>query len=180
VFAESEQWRVFQERQDAILCLRPAKNRGLPIPLMHMAFCNFMRCFHEPLADEEYLTMANKLCDVMPSAFNSEDERLKAFEEIFYSDASLRQHREYSLLAKPSTVRESGGRVDVAKSIDFGKSHLVLLLQEFKNEIGNPYMQSCRTYEVLCGDEKNQPLLEFGNPAFLLCVLGKSRNVDPE
>jgi hypothetical protein len=138
---------------------------------MHTAFCSFLRYFHEPFPDEEYLTMANKLCEVMPSAFDSEHHRLVAFEEIFYSDADLRQHIES---AKISTATESGGRVD------FGNGHLVLLLQEFKNEIGDPYMQSCRTYEVLCGEEKNRHLLEFGNPAFLLCVLGKSRNVDPE
>jgi hypothetical protein len=144
---------------------------------MHTAFCNFIRYFHEPLADEEYLIMANKFCEVMPSAFDSERQRLDAFEEIFYSDAELRQHIEFSLSAKPSTAAESGSRV---KTIDYGKGHLVLLLQEFEKEIGDPYMQSCRAYEVLCGEAKNQRLLEFGNPAFLLCVLGKSRKFDPE
>ena len=33
-------------------------------------------------------------------------------------------------------------------------------------------MQICRSYEVLCGDPKFEHLVRFGNPMFLLCVLG--------
>jgi hypothetical protein len=162
------------------------KKRGLPIPLMHPAFCDFTRQFHEPLLDDDtavYLNMANKLCEAMPSAFDSESDRLAAFEEIFIlPDIGLFQHLEFPLSAKVSTAMESGARLDVAKSIPFKEGHLLLLLlKEFEGEtLGDVYMQICRAYEVLCGETRNAPLLKFGNPVFLLCVLGRYQNVDPE
>ncbi|PVG00171.1 hypothetical protein CPB86DRAFT_755649 [Serendipita vermifera] len=176
-FADSKEWRELQQRSDAILCLRPADKRGLPIPLMHTAFCKFIRHFHEPLLDghtSEYLSIADKLCQVMPSAFDSENARQAAFEEIFSSfDDDLRSRKELPLEAKPSTVVESTGKVDMAKTIGCKEGELVVLLGEFKAEsTGDAYMQVCRSYEVLCGAAKNTHLLKFGYPMFLLCVLG--------
>jgi hypothetical protein len=138
---------------------------------MHAAFCNFAHYFHEPLLDEhttEYLKMADRLCEVMPSAFDSERHRLDVFERIFYlPDAVLRQHIEFSLSAEVSTAK-------VAKIIDCEGGSLVLLLEEFKMEsTGDVYMQICRSYEVLCGEANNERLLKFGNPVFLLCVFGR-------
>ncbi|PVF98029.1 hypothetical protein CPB86DRAFT_391033 [Serendipita vermifera] len=174
-FADYKKWRIHQEKDNAILCLRPADKRGLPIPLMHPAFCTFTRHFHEPLLDRhtpKYITMADKLCKVMPSAFNSEPARRDAFEAIFQSfDETLEQHIEYSLSAPGSTkIQESSGRPDVAKTIFQGR--LVLILQEFKLEEGDAYMQICRSFEVLSDQPKFKSLLKFGNPMFLLCVLG--------
>ncbi|CAG8744996.1 5850_t:CDS:2, partial [Acaulospora colombiana] len=66
----------------------------------------------------KYLSIANKLCQAMPSAFDSEAHRRKVFEEIFSSlDEKLRPRQEFSLEAKPSTVLESAGQVDMAKTI---------------------------------------------------------------
>jgi hypothetical protein len=161
------------------------KKRGLPISLMHAAFCTFTRQFHEPLLDEGtalYLNMANKLCEVMPSAFDSDRHRRDAFEDIFcLPDVGMTQHIELSLSAQVSTATESGARLNVAKSIPFEGGHLLYLLEEFKVEpLGDVYMQICRAYEVLCGEAKNERLSKFGNPAFLLCVLGRYQNVNPE
>lgn len=176
-FADHEQWPVYQQRPDAILCLRPADKKGLPIPLMHVAFCNFTRHFHEPILDEhtpKYLTMADKLCQTMPSAFESEGDRRDAFKSIFLSlGKDLRQNTEFSLSVKVSAAEESGTRPDVANTIGHEGGHLVLLLGEFEVEsTGDIYMQTCRSYEVLCEEPKNERLLRFGNPVFLLCVLG--------
>ncbi|PVG00116.1 hypothetical protein CPB86DRAFT_782982 [Serendipita vermifera] len=154
-----------------------SRQKGLPIHLMHAAFCNFTRHFHEPPLDEnttKYLTIANELCQVMPSAFDSENARRETFERYFAPiDKDLKPHIEFFLSPKVSTVTESGGRVDVAKTIDYKGGHLTVLLEEFKVEsTGDAYMQICRSYEVLCEEEKNKHLLKFGNPMFLLCVLG--------
>jgi hypothetical protein len=174
-FADYKQWRIYQEKPNAILCLRPADKKGLPLPLMHPAFCTFTRHFYEPLLDEhtpKYLTMADKLCKKMPSAFSSEPDRRDVFEDIFQQlDETLEPHIEYSLSGSTSTsIRESGGRPDIAKTIL--KGHLVLMLQEFKLEEGDVYMQICRAFEVLSEQAKFKHLLKFGNPVFLLCVLG--------
>ena len=153
---------------------------------MHKVFCDFTRHFHEPALDEhtaDYLLMADKLCEEMPSAFDSEEARRKAFETIFNSlDEDLTQHLEYHLSANISNskVRESGARPDVAKTIQYKGGTLVLMLEEFKNEDGDTYMQICRRYEVLCGNPNVEPLVEFGNPVFLLCVLGMSRPFIPD
>ncbi|PVG00641.1 hypothetical protein CPB86DRAFT_729011 [Serendipita vermifera] len=180
-FANSRTWRVYQQRSDAILCLRPADKRGLPMPLMHTAFCKFTHHFHEPPLDEhtpKYLSIADKLCQAMPSAFDSESDRRRDFEKIFVAlDEKLEQHIEFFLSKKASTAKESTGYVDVAKTIDEGGS-VVVLFEEFKVEsTGDAYMQICRSYEVLCAETKTEPLLKFGYPAFLLCVLGMYRNV---
>jgi len=48
-----------------------------------------------------YLTMASKLCQTMPSTFNSEVQRRIAFEDIFQSlDKGLMQLLEYPLSAQ--------------------------------------------------------------------------------
>jgi len=177
-FADSNIWGVYQEQPDAILCLRPARQNGWPIPLMHKAFCDFTRHFHEPCLDEDvadYLIMAGKLCQAMPSAFNTEGDRRDTFERIFLSlDKRLTQHIEYPLSGQVSSaqVKESGARPDVAKTISYEGGALVLMLEVFKNEVGDTYMQICRAYEVLCGDPKVERLVKFGNPVFLLCVIG--------
>ena len=151
---------------------------------MNTAFCDFARLFHDPLLDEhtpEYLNMASKLCGDMPSAFKNEHHRRKHFEKIFLSlDPELNTPVEHTISPEDSTatdseVMDSGARANAVKAIDFQGGSLVLLLQEFKVEsTGDVYMQICREYEVLCGEEKNECLLEFGNPVFLLCILGKS------
>jgi hypothetical protein len=150
---------------------------------MHAAFRVFTRQFHEPLLDEDtalYLNMANRLCEAMPAAFDSERHRRDAFEEIFcLPGVGLTQHTESSLSV--STPTESGAGLDVAKTIPVEGGHLLLLLEGFRGEpLGDGYMQICRAYEVLCGEAKNKRLLKFGNPAFLLCVLGRYQIVDPE
>jgi hypothetical protein len=152
---------------------------------MHEAFRVFTRQFHEPLLDEHtalYLNMANRLCETMPSAFDSEGHRRDAFEEIFsLPDVRLTQHMESSLSANVSTATGTGTGLDVAKTIPVEGGHLLLLLEGFRGEpLGDGYMQICRAYEVLCGEAKNKRFVKFGNPAFLLCVLGRYQNVDPE
>ena len=85
-FADNRIWQVYQAKDDAILCLRPADKRGLPIALMHKTFCDFTHHFRQPSLDEHiatYLPMADKLCQTMPSAFDSEVARQDAFESIF-------------------------------------------------------------------------------------------------
>jgi hypothetical protein len=150
---------------------------------MHAAFLYFTRHFHEPLLDEHtsrYVSIADKLCEEMPSSFDSENDRRASFKKFFGSlDVG---HIELFLSAKVSTAEESVARFNVAKTIvDCEGDHLVLLLEEFKLEsTEDVYMQICRSYEVLCGEEKNERLLKFGYPVFLLCVLGRYRNVDPE
>lgn len=172
-FADSNIWGVYQEKANPILCLRPAAKRGLPIPLMHKAFCDFARDFRQPCLDEqteEYLAVANKLCQEMPSAFKTELARRKAFEKIFVSlDNSLIPIPEYSISEDVSdlNVKESG-----AKLIWHGMGTLVLMLEEFKNADGDAYMQICRVYEDLCADPEVKRLVEFGNPVFLLCIHG--------
>jgi hypothetical protein len=180
-FAVSSVWRVYQEKADAILCRRPADRRGWPVPLMHMAFCDFYRHFHEPCLDKrivKYLVMADKLCQIMPSSFSSEPARRDAFERIFRSlDEGLTPHVECHLSVDNSfsRVREPGGRSDMAKTIPYKRGALVLMLEEFKNEAGDAYMQICRAYEILCGDPKVEHLVKCGNPVFLLCVIGMCR-----
>ncbi|KAG8769426.1 hypothetical protein FRC15_004593, partial [Serendipita sp. 397] len=128
--------------------------RGLPISLMHAAFCHFTHHFHDPTMDEhtpKYLNMAEDLCREMPSAFDNEADRRRAFEKIFVPlDEKLDQHIEFSLEAKVSTAKETGGGPDVAKTVKYNGGNLVLLLEEFKMESdGDVYMQICRAYEVL-------------------------------
>jgi hypothetical protein len=152
---------------------------------MHAAFRVFTRQFHEPLLDEDtalYLNMANRLCETMPSAFDSEGHRRDAFEDIFnLPDVGLTPHKEFPLSAKPSTATESGARLDMAKSLPFGRGLLLPLLEEFKGELtGDVYMQICRAFEIWCAQATNTRLLKFGNPAFLLCILGRYQIVDPE
>ena len=43
------------------------------------------------------------------------------------------------------------------------------MLEEFEFEDRDVY---CRAYEVLCRGAKFEHLMKFGNPMFLLCVLG--------
>jgi hypothetical protein len=177
-FVKNQAWKRYQQRDDAILCLRPGDRRGWPIPLLHKSFCDFTRHFLEPNLNTnttKYLVMAGKLCDSMPSAFDSQVHRRDAFEAIFHSlDQSLMRHDEYHLSASPSdsTVKQSGGRPNVVRPIPWKGAGLVLLLEEFKNEVGDSYMQICRSYEVLCEDPKAEQLVKFGNPMFLLCVQG--------
>ena len=119
--------------------------------------------------------MADRLCTEMPSTFNDETDRQGAFESIFRSlDKNLTAHREYHAprIGTSSTVKESGAKQDVTKSIPWNGGSLVLMLEEFKNEGGNAYMQVSRSYEVLCGSPAVNPLVEFGNPMFLLCIMG--------
>ena len=141
-FAASNMWRVHQAKADAILYLRPVAQQGLPIPLLHRVFCNFTRYFHEPCLDErsaDYLVMAQRLCQEMPSAFNSEVARRRAFETIFRSlDKDLTQHREYLLSTKVSIATVTG--LDVAKIIQYGGGRLVVMLEEFGHECGDIYI----------------------------------------
>lgn len=184
-FADSKIWNVYQGKADAILCLRPADKKGLEIPLMHKAFCDFIRDFHEPCLDAQtakYLTLANDLCQVMPSAFPSELARRNAFEDIFVSlDKDLVSHVELPLPATVSAlnVNESGAGPDVAKMIQYAGRSVVLMLEEFKNDEGDAYMQICRAYEVLCAGPMGERLVKFGNPVFLLCILGMYQMVIP-
>lgn len=154
------------------------------MPLMHKAFCDFTRYLHEPCLDEhtpEYIIMADKLCGEMPSAFDSDIARRDAFEAIFLSlDRDLRPHLGYHLSAGGSISHseESDPEPDVVKTIK-GRGSLVLMLEVFKNEGGDAYMQICRAYEVLCEDPKVEPLLKFGNPVFLLCIIGMHQTFIP-
>ena len=136
-FADSKIWDAWQDRDNAILCLRPAERRGWLIPLMHKAFCDFTRHFHEPHLNQdtaEYLSMADTLCATMPSAFNSEVARRDAFEKVFSSlDKSLTTHTEHQYSAPSiSKVKEPDSRPDVAKCISYNGGSLLLMLEEFK------------------------------------------------
>ena len=121
--------------------------------------------------------MAGALCNEMPSAFDSETltARRDAFEAIFHPfSEGLTRHCEYRISANDTTsmVEETGAGAGVARSIPWKGGALVLMLEEFKNEVGDSYMQICHSYEVLSGDFKVKLLVEFGNPMFLLCILG--------
>jgi len=89
-------------------------------------------------------------------------------------DPNLMQNLEYYLPANSTvlSVRASGAQPDVAKIISYEGGSLVLMLEEFKNEYGDIYMQICWVYEVLCENPKVECLVQFGNPVFLLCILG--------
>lgn len=177
-FADHNKWRIYQELPQAILCLRPADKRGLPITLMHRAFCDFYSDFHDPPLDKhthKYISIASKLCEKMPGAFDSARERQDAFEAIFaplYRDLGLEKRSEFSIQPKFSSAKESSA--SVAKGINTKEGgDLILLLEVFKLEpTEDVYMEVCRTFEVYVEDKKNTSLLKFGTPMFLLCILG--------
>ena len=51
-YAHHKTWRVWQEKDTAILNLRPPTNQGLPIEILHPAFASFLHDVRSMRPDE--------------------------------------------------------------------------------------------------------------------------------
>jgi hypothetical protein len=172
--AFGKDWTEAQNGPNAILCLRPPENQGLPLVTLHEAFLFFVNESKEPLPTTEVdaLKAAVRLCTAMAKHYNSEAERRDAYNSALHPFISRESWLpEMGFGEKPGMT----GRLDGAL---MGYS----LLREDQGEVGSkgdPYMKIACGFQafVMWKQSQNSVHGKPGVAKFLLVVSGASTGV---
>jgi hypothetical protein len=175
VYARPSTWSKWQEKETAILCLRPGKKRGLPLSVLHDVFRQFQLEVAKPLSTTpppaDALEAAFLLCETMGDHFADETKRGCAFENCIKKLLSLEWRHEHRII--PSSEGCSA-------SIDgcYMDGGVLCIIREDKIEAGeahDAYMQAARGFQMYVSQlrDNGSPLLERGAPTFILLLIGK-------
>lgn len=166
-------WATWQEKEDAILCLRPPNKRSLPLHVLHDVFRTYRLQVRQPLPQIEeaapFLRVAFNLSATMGQAFREEKDRSYAFDSCF---GDLRSPFDWSpqhVISAHSELREGGADTALVKN------GVWVVIREDKVEVGDghdAYMQACRAYQIHTASDKAKALAGHGLPVFLLTVQG--------
>ena len=173
-YAEQTTWCVWQDKDTAILNLRPPTNEGLPIETLHPAFATFVHdiksiCPDEWVREDELNKVSISLCQVMGRSFMDETARRAKLTEQLHSlglGLQVEFHIEQTLPLETHSVRP-----DLSLSV----RDTTVLLGEVKSEFetGDPYMQVSRSYQALVNHLANKNRASDGVPCILLVVCGQ-------
>ena len=173
-YAHHKTWRVWQEKDTAILNLRPPTNQGLPIEILHPAVASFLDDVRSMAPDEwaqgdDVNQVSMALCEVMACGFEDEQTRRTnltaqlhclglGLQDDFYIERTLPLEN-HSI--RPALYISAPGRT--------------ILLGEIKSEFdtGDPYMQVSRSYQALVHHLKNKNQASDGVPCILLADCGQ-------
>lgn len=166
-------WVEGQAKTFPMLCMRPARCRGLPILLLHPIFARYRWLSKKTLPNtaeaKVSLRVAGELCNTMVDHFESEDDRRRAF---FRATKPL-----FSLWTTTKEHKSQGVGMFTRTDMAILTNETTIALIEIKNHKsgGEVYLQACRRYEIRTEElvDENPTFLERGAPAFLLCLNGE-------
>jgi len=176
LYAQHAVWGEWQQKETAILCLRPSGKQGLALSLLHDIFRHFQLQARTPISSNgphaaAAMCAAYNLCQQMGDSFINEEARTEAFESCVKSlfPESVWHHQH--LMEAESEGHF--GYFDASYSI----GGILRIIREDNIEPGDggdSYMQSARDYQLYISNlrEKKDPFLMHGAPTFLLCVFG--------
>ncbi|KAG8994887.1 hypothetical protein FRB94_009602 [Tulasnella sp. JGI-2019a] len=169
-YARASVWKEWQSKEQAILCLRPPRQHGLPLPILHDAFREFRLRVNNPVPQTTegalFLEAAFSLSGVMGFNFKNANQRSRAFEECVepvFPNWSPRYCASASAeLYGDAWPNEKG---------------VLAVIREGKTELGegnDAHMKASRAYQVYVTShgDKQSPLLDHGAPTFLLNIQG--------
>lgn len=176
-YGKVETWSKWQQKETAILNLRPANNQGLPLSTLHPVFAQFraslVREVHNKGDMSEAFYVAYHLCVSMADAYEDEKGRRDAFEEDVkpYLGAKLSFRHEFYI--EPGLNERHASTADLL--ICWQETPIAEI--EYKRDLGDggdALVQGSRVYQSwvnhLCG--KDSPILAHGAPLILLSVMG--------
>ena len=173
-FAYCNTWRVWQEKDKAILNLRPPTNQGLPIEVLHPAFASFLHDVRSMPPDmwtleSDINQVSLALCKTMAYDFENDNARRTQFRNQL---RKLGLELEIEFHIEPTLPLEThAARPDLRLS----SGQTTVLLGEVKGEFetGDPYMQVSRSYQALVHHLESQGRESDGVPCILLVVCGQ-------
>ena len=173
-YAEQTTWRVWQDKDTAILNLRPPTNEGLPIETLHPAFATFVHDIKSIRPDEwvqenDINKVSLALCQIMGHSFTDETARRTELTKQLHSlglGLQVECHIERTLPLETHSVRPG---------LSLSVRDTTVLLGEVKSEFetGDPYMQVSRSYQALVHHLENKKRASDGVPCILLVVCGQ-------
>lgn len=173
-YAEQTTWRIWQNKDTAILNLRPPTNEGLPIETLHPAFATFVHDvksipLDEWVPEDDINKVSLALCQVMGHGFMDETPRRTELTKQLRS-LGLGLQDEFHIERTPPLETHSV-RPDLCLSV----RDTAVLLGEVKSEFetGDPYMQVSRSYQALVHHLENKKRASDGVPCILLVVCGR-------
>ena len=185
-YAHHKTWRVWQNKDTAILNLRPPTNEGLPIEILHPAFASFVYDVKSIPPDEwavedniNRVSMA--LCQAMACDFESEGEhesertrRTELTMQLRSLGLGLLQVEFY--IERTLPLETHGVQPDLYLSVRGNTVLLGEIRSEF--ETGDPYMHASRSYQALVHHMEDQKRASDGVPCILLVVCGQRQQLD--
>jgi len=174
-YAYHSVWSEWQEKDTAILCLRPTDKQGLSLTVLHDVFRQFQLQARTSISNETYgvhaMQSALRLCEQMGDAFSEEEapSRTMVFDSCVSSLFS-RYHVPHEMQTPSS---DNPGFLNDSYSIN----GILCIIREDKKEPGDggdAYMQIARDFQLYISHllKKQDPILEDGAPTFLLCISG--------
>jgi len=173
-YAHHKTWRVWQEKDTAILNLRPPTNHGLPIEILHPAFASFLHDIRTMPPDqwapgEDVNQVSLALCEAMACSFeDAQARRAKLVEQLRRLGLGLQVdfHIGQTLPLEIHNTRPG---------LYISALGTTILLGEIKSEFetGDPYMQVSRSYQALVHHLEDQNRASDGVPCILLVVCGQ-------
>ncbi|KAG9029951.1 hypothetical protein FRB95_004704 [Tulasnella sp. JGI-2019a] len=170
-YARASVWKEWQTKEQAILCLRPPRQLGLPLSVLHDVFRKFQLQVDDPLSQTNkgasFLEAAYSLCNAMGFNFRDVNQRSQAFEQSVQPILKY-WSPEYPVSASAELY---GDQVYTWPR----QEGVLTVIREGKTELGeghDAYMKASRAYQVYVTSlrEKKSPLLDQGAPTFLLAI----------
>ena len=173
-YAHPKTWSLWQEKDTAILNLRPPKNEGLPIEVLHPAFATFVHDIktmqpNEWTAEVDTNKVSITLCNEMAKDFpNEPDRRTVLTDQLNRLQLALRV--EYHI-QKTLPMEAHSVRPDIGLQV----GDMTVLLGVVKGEVGttgDAYMHVSRSYQALVNNLEGKGKASAGVPCILLVVHG--------
>jgi len=176
LYAQHPVWGEWQQKETAILCLRPSDKQGLSLSVLHDIFRQFQVHARTSISSDgphaaAAIRAAFCLCEQMGDSFVNEKARTKAFDSCVKSlfPESVWHHQRLMEAETESYF----GYFDAS----YWSEGILRIVREDKIEPGDggdSYMQTARDYQLYISSlrEKRDPFLMQGAPTFLLCVFG--------
>ncbi|KAG8942215.1 hypothetical protein FRC03_003504, partial [Tulasnella sp. 419] len=174
-YAKNSVWCIWQEKADAIQCLRPPHREGLPLCILDEVFRQFRLQVAEefPATNEAAAAIesAHKLCCEMGNSFENEKARQKSFDQCIDSLFGTKDWRQQYTI--DSKNEKCTAIVDRCLFVN----DMLCIIREAKVDIGlgnDVYMQVSRDFQMYISylHEERSTLLKYGAPTFLVCVFG--------
>ncbi|KAG8948555.1 hypothetical protein FRC03_000684, partial [Tulasnella sp. 419] len=174
-YANKSIWPIWQEKHNAIQCLRPTHREGLPLRILDDVFRQFRLQVAEelPATNEAAAAIesAYKLCYQMGNSFKDEKARQKSFDQCIDSLFGTKDWRRQYTIDSENEMRTA-----IVNCCLF-VNDVLCIIREDKVDIGlgnDVYMQVSRDFQMYISylREERSALLKYGAPTFLVCVFG--------
>ncbi|PVG02114.1 hypothetical protein CPB86DRAFT_822985, partial [Serendipita vermifera] len=167
-YANTSHWHYWQDQKTAVFNLRPKKNQGLPLCILHPVFARFVSNYGNSLPNDSRVAIfdyvAHTLCSSMSEKFTDDTQRTARFLDDI--EPLLSGFETQVSIVSNHRLDASSSQADVALD--------GIILGQIKHEAssGDPYMHISRCYQAQVHNYLARKVRNDGFPHLLICILG--------